>query len=309
MRPFAGSVAAMLSVMVLSACSPQDRIFLDAGVGTDLYASAVSQSAGLEDQYIQFLCDHAGISCSGLGLGSPSWTVIVQAGMNDIDQRCDAYLTWLDDRSRSQAPILKELSDLSVATQAIMATTPAGVEAITIVGIAFGLASNTFTNFNSRLLYEVNHSTVQSIVFGNDNRFRQDLMGKTINNRPAAIYALRSYLRLCMPFTIETSINNAVTLFEVGGIPSADANPNPLISANNVVTIVSNETSPFTVSTSTRVIEGWLYQNGVLNLSRGHDLMAWIKVNHISVSGLGTFVHSSKNETDRQKAILHFSLR
>ena len=299
----------MLSGVLLSACSPQDRTFLDAGVGTDLYASALSQSAGLEDQYIQFLCDHAGISCSGLGVGSPSWTVIVQAGMNDIDQRCDAYLTWLDDRSRSQAPILKELSDLSVATQAIMATTPAGAEAITVVGIAFGLASSTFTNFNSRLLYEVNHSTVQSIVFGNDNRFRQDLMGKTINNRPAAIYALRSYLRLCMPFTIETSINNAVTLFEVGGVPSADANPNPLISANNVATVVSNKTVTFTASTSANVIEGWLYQNGVLNFSRGHALAAWMRANNISVSGVGTFLHNKDYEIDRQKAIRDLKMR
>jgi hypothetical protein len=237
MRLFAASFAALSSGVLLSACSPLDRTFLDAGVGTDLYASATSGSPDLEDLYVGLLCDRAGISCGDLALGSPSWTVIVQAGMNDIDQRCDAYLTWLDDRSRSQAPILKELSDLSVATQAIMATTPAGVGAITAVGIAFGLASSTFTNFNSRLLYEINHSTVQSIVLGNDNRFRQDLNGKIINNRPAAIYALRSYLRLCMPFTIETQINNAVTLFEVGGIASAGVNPNPLISANNVATV------------------------------------------------------------------------
>jgi hypothetical protein len=303
MRLFGASFAAVLSGLLLSACSPQDRTFLDAGVGTDLYASTVSQSAGLEDSYILFLCDRAGLSsCSDLGLGSNSWTVIVQAGMNDIDQRCDAYLTWLDDRSRSQAPILKELSDLSVATQAIMATTPAGAGAITIVGVAFGLASSTFTNFNSRLLYEVNHSTVQSIVLANDNRFRQDLKGKTINNRPAAIYALRSYLRLCMPFTIETQINNAVTLFEVGGIASAGANPNPLISANNVSTVVSNTTVTFTRSTSRDVIRSWLYQSGVLNVSRRDALVTWMQQNNISESW-GTFLVNGNDESDRQKAI------
>ena len=213
MKFLAAGIAALSSSVLLSACT-----FLDAGVGTNLYASAASTAPDLEDLYVGLLCDRAGLSCSDLAVGSPSWTIIVQAGMNDIDQRCDAYLTWLDDRSRSQAPILKELSDLSVATQAIMATTPAGVGAITVVGIAFGLASSTFTNFNSRLLYEVNHSTVQSIVLGNDNRFRQDLMGKIINNRPSAIYALRSYLRLCMPFTIETQINNAVTLFKLAAL-------------------------------------------------------------------------------------------
>ncbi len=302
MRLFAASFAAVLSGVLLSACSSQDRTFLDAGVGTDLYASAASQSAGLENSYIGFLCDRAGLSSCDLGLGSNSWTVIVQAGMNDIDQRCDAYLTWLDDRSRSQAPILKELSDLSVATQAIMATTPAGAGAITIVGVAFGLASSSFTNFNSRLLYEVNHSTIQSIVFANDNRFRQELKGKVINNRPAAIYALRSYLRLCMPFTIETQINNAVTLFEVGGVASAGVNPNPLISANNVATVVSNTNATFAASPSRDVIRGWLRPNGVLDISRRDTLLLWLTQHNIPDS-MGLFLASKDRESDRQKLI------
>ena len=306
MRFFAPSFAALSSGVLLSACSPLDRTFLDAGVGTDLYASAASGSSDLEDLYIGLLCDRAGISCTALALGSPSWTVIVQAGMNDIDQRCDAYLTWLDDRSRSQAPILKELSDLSVATQAIMATTPAGVEAITIVGIAFGLASSTFTNFNSRLLYEVNHSTVQSIVLANDNRFRQELQGKIINNRPSAIYALRSYLRLCMPFTIETQINNAVTLFEVGDIASAGLNPNPLISANNVATVVSSTTMTFSASASRDKIRRWLRPNGVLDTSRRDDLATWVKQN--TTATWNAFLDSNSEESDRQRAIIRFKM-
>ncbi len=139
---------------------------------------------------------------------------------------------------------MKELSDLSAASQAIMTIAGTGANAIGIVGVAFGLAANTFTNINSRLLYEVNHSTIQSIVLSNNNRFRQDLQGKIINNRPAAIYALRSYLRICMPYTIETQINNAVTLFEVGGVASADADLNPLISATNVATATTPIRSP-----------------------------------------------------------------
>ena len=246
MRLFAASLGLLGATSLLSGCSPNGIDFFNGGVGTDLYAPTVSQSAQLEDVYIGYLCDRAGLqtsgagetlSCAALGPVSNNWTLIVQAGMNDIDRRCDEYLTWLDNRKRSQVPVLKQLSDLSTATQAIMTITGAGANAIGIVGVAFGIATNTFTNINSRLLYEVNHSTVQSIVLGNDNRFRQDLMGVKINNRPAAIYALRSYLRLCMPYTIETQINNAVTLFEVGGVASAGANPSPLISGFNVETV------------------------------------------------------------------------
>ncbi len=246
MRDLRAASATILCCIFLSGCSPQDAMFFSSGVGTDLYAASALPSATLENLYIGLLCDQAGLqtsgtgdslSCASLGTRSNNWTLIVQAGMNDIDRRCDEYLTWIDNRKRSQAPILKQLTDMSTATQAIMTITGTGANAIGIVGVAFGIAANTFTNINSRLIYEVNHSTIQSIVLGNDNRFRQDLMGVTINNRPAAIYALRSYLRLCMPFTIETQINNAVTLFEVGGVGSAGANPNPLISGFNVATV------------------------------------------------------------------------
>ena len=41
-----------------------------------------------------------------------------------------------------------------------------------IVGIAFGLAANTFTNVNSRLLLEVNQATVQSVVHKGQEEFR-----------------------------------------------------------------------------------------------------------------------------------------
>lgn len=257
MQPYNAAWGGFLCCALLSGCSPDNAMFSNGGVGTDLYSSSASASARLEDLYIGLLCDRAGLqtvgagdslACASLGPVSNNWTLIVQAGMNDIDRRCDEYLTWLDDRKRSQVPILKQLGDTATATQAIMTIAGTGANAIGIVGVAFGLAANTFTNINSRLLYEVNHSTVQSIVLGNNNRFRQDLMGVNINNRPAAIYALRSYLRLCMPYTIETQINNAVTLFEVGGVASAGANPSPLISGLNVETVqvpmIRNPTAP-----------------------------------------------------------------
>ena len=245
MRSFTASACGCLSSLILMGCSPDNVNFFNAGVGTDLYATTLVQSAALEDLYLGWLCDHSGIpvawnnsspACVGLGAVSTDWNLIVQAGMNDIDLRCDEYLTWLDNRRRSQAPVIKQLGDMSSAAQAIMTIAGTGASAIGIVGVAFGIATNTFTNVNSRLLYDVNNSTVQSIVLSNDNRFRQELLGVTINNRPAAIYALRSYLRLCMPYTIETQINNAVTFFQVGGVASQNAIRNPLISATNVET-------------------------------------------------------------------------
>jgi hypothetical protein len=169
-----------------------------------------------------FICQQAGLPivvdgdvvlCAYSGMRPPEWTLFVQAGMNDIDRRCDAYLAWLDEKRRSREPILKQLADMGAATAAILRATNTGATPIAIVGIAFGLAADTFTNISSRLLLEVNHSTVQSVVLGYQADFRANNARAIIDNRPAAIYLLRSYLRLCMPYSIEMSINNTVTIY------------------------------------------------------------------------------------------------
>ena len=196
-----------------------------------------------QDIYLGYLCVQAGLNVVGVGdtlrcydAGpiSRNWSLIVQAGMNDIDQRCDAYLAWLDDRRRSHAPLLAEVSAVRTATTSIMAFSGVekGAVAISVVGEAFGLATNTFNNLHSRLLLEVNQATVQSVVVNRRNGYRLDIMRVDISNRPAAVHALRSYLNICMPFTIETDINTTVTAFQFGG-PDALIRP-PLNSPDTV---------------------------------------------------------------------------
>jgi DNA-binding beta-propeller fold protein YncE len=92
-----------------------------------------------------------------------------------------------------------------------------GVNPITIVGIAFGLASDTFMNVRSRLLLEVDKSTVETVVINGQNRYRMGLTRVVIDTRVAAVYALRSYLRICTPFTIENQINTTVATIGIRG--------------------------------------------------------------------------------------------
>ena len=204
----------------------------------------------IQDVYLAALCEQAGLQ-SGLQFCLPpavsrDWTLIVQAGLNDIDQRCDAYLAWLDDKRRTKEPILNELHVVSAATQAIMAIAGVGVNPITIVGIAFGLASDTFMNVRSRLLLEVDKSTVETVVINGQNRYRMGLTRVVIDTRVAAVYALRSYLRICTPFTIENQINTTVALFERGAGPIAESNPliDPAIVRSTIITNVNKPIPP-----------------------------------------------------------------
>jgi hypothetical protein len=73
---------------------------------------------------------------------------------------------------------------------------------------------------------------VQSVVLSRRNNYRLEVARVTIDNRPAAIHALRSYLNICMPFTIEMEINTTVTAFEKGG--ASALNVPPLITPDTI---------------------------------------------------------------------------
>lgn len=224
--------SAITALLLLSACGATDAQYLNNGVGTDLSYSGLPDQTALLDVYVQHICRQAGDTTGACGV---DWNTFVQAGMNDIDRRCDAYLAWLDNRKRSTGPLLQQIGDTQNATEAILLATGAGVTAIGVVGAAFGFARDTFNNYNSRLLTEVNHSTVQTVVLSGQTRFRADLRRVTIANQPQAIYALRQYLRICMPFTIENEINSTITAFERGGARAlADNNRAPLIDTSTI---------------------------------------------------------------------------
>jgi hypothetical protein len=223
MRVVVALVASVALALMAGACkSISDTDYAREGIGVELSRSMLPSQTALQNAYLDNLCQQTspsllpGIPCTDI---SPNqWPLIVQAGMNDIDLRCDAYLTWLDDLRRSSGPILQQITDTGTATELILAATGVGPKQMAIVGAAFGLAYNTFTNVNHRLLVDVDKTTVQAVVYGRRGEYRKDLAKfPPISNRPAAIHALRQYLTICLPITIETEINATVTVFQQTG--------------------------------------------------------------------------------------------
>lgn len=234
MRCWVRVAACVGFALLTAACNSVDSQYFRQGIGPELYGGGVAEATAYENLYVSHICEQA-FGASEQRCVIANWSTFVQAGMNDIDRRCDGYLAWLDDRKRSREPILKQIADTAFAATGIMRLAGAGADPITIAGLAFGFATNTFTNINSRLLTELNHSTVQTVVLRRQTELRNDLKGRIIATRPEAIHALRQYLRICMPFTIETEINTTITTLELGGVRAVDQQrKNPLVSAENV---------------------------------------------------------------------------
>jgi hypothetical protein len=233
----AGGVALALLV---SGCDTNDSRYFRYGIGTNLYSEDIAQTTQYQDIYLTELCRQtlsltsttAG-QCVNTQLSPNDWNLLVQAGLNDVDRRCDSYLAWLDDRRRTNTAVLKELGDLAVASQAIMRVSGVSANPITLAGLAFGLAADTFININSRLLLEIDKTTVQTLVLRRRNEYRGGLQTVRIENRPAAIHALRSYLNICTPFTIETDINATITVFQQVGAGGLD-NKGPLVTPKTI---------------------------------------------------------------------------
>lgn len=254
MRFIARLLLCVGAAVAVAGCDPStDRVFFRQGIGTELNSGEIVASTEAQNEYVKYVCQQAGFAYvdDGTGAGTcnepnnpNTWQQFVQAGMNDIDQRCDAYLLWLDYVRRSKDPTLNVIADAATYSAIIMDRAGVSAAPIAITGAALGFTRNLFTNVTSRLILEVNHSAVQSVVLGFQKRFREELLGSVDNktppvviaSKPAAIYALRSYLRLCMPVTIEAEINNTVVAFARGG-PAALMDQEPLVSGRNVATI------------------------------------------------------------------------
>lgn len=217
-------IMACCLALLTGGCNPlAERRFINEGAGVDLYTPDRASQVELLQQYEAFVCEQVGRGCEA------DWGTFVMAGMNDIDLRCDGFLTWLDARRRDREPILAEISAINTAVHSVMTVTGSTPKSLDIVTAAFGLASASYANWNSRLLISANQSTVQDVVYSSQGDYRAKIRTFPVPDRPTAIYLLRNYLRLCMPTTIEASINTSSTLVQRG--VATGAQPNLVVAA------------------------------------------------------------------------------
>jgi hypothetical protein len=200
----------------LSACS-QPTLLLN-GVGEAVYvADETEKRTEASVIYFQAMCLRAGVSCP-LEPASKGWELVVLAAFNDIDERCSAYLGSLDRAKRDRAFFTRALSDVATTTRAIMDKIDPGPKALNIVEAVFSYSRNSIDTYYSRLILETEKGTILRLVTRLQTDYRNYLFkvlrGKRLDGSVGAYYAVRGYLRLCLPATIEGEIHS--TLNNVG---------------------------------------------------------------------------------------------
>ncbi|MBH5370107.1 hypothetical protein [Bradyrhizobium glycinis] len=232
----AGIVAICVALaLALSGCLSVEEKLIQEGIGTELPAGDMAESTRRLEVYLTYLCAQAGgtklvsdtpdasIACDMSRFGNAQWTALVSAGFNDIDRRCDSYLAWLASRRRDHNAILSQIHDTRTFTEALLYTTGVGAAPIAITGLAFGLASNSFTNYYSRLLFEIEKSTVSLLVREKRLQYRETLNVR-IAYQPDAVHVLREYLLICTPFYIEDLVNQRTRDSVAGNTPPDKGN-------------------------------------------------------------------------------------
>ncbi|MBY5515656.1 hypothetical protein [Rhizobium leguminosarum] len=228
-----GAVAILAALgLFLSSCSADDNYSLaTSGIGTELYSPGLPNRARNLEVYAGFICYEASIPydlqgiqpvCNYSAFRSGDWNSFVQMGVADIDQRCDSYLQWLDSAKRRREPVTNQLAGTGRLTNQILALTGASVGVLNAVSVAFGYASDTYLNIQSSLLIELDHSTVQSVVYGVQTRLKDEIASRPVSSKPEAIQILRTYLRSCMPFTISTEVNTQLSALGRGAPVTGD---------------------------------------------------------------------------------------
>jgi hypothetical protein len=319
-RTFKSQAAAWLLVAlsVLPGCAAYDRSSLAAsGPGSDLPAADATTFREAQDALIIQLVKAAKPpATAGLvnQLGEEdlkftvtndvSWDMVIRAGMDYADVRCESYLHALYRLDRDRKTAVTQTGLLGGATAGVQAALGKAAKEVAIVAILFGLTSSTIDNVASNLLYELEPSSVRTLVKAQQAQYRASL-GTGYRDRPAAMTALRGYALLCVPASIESEVNLAVRRTQPETKPGDPAKGQPPVVTNSLIAV---NTTTFAPDDASAKLNAFVNPGGVMNAANEKKLLDFMSGN--GVTGVSTvfFINSPKFVELRRRAVTSFNL-
>ncbi|WP_230170945.1 hypothetical protein [Rhizobium sp. CECT 9324] len=203
-----------ITLCLLAGCTPA---LGNRGVGQDLYSSQTSLATNNIAAYFGELCNQANLQRSGTSAHCSDYSMLVQAGFNDIDARCDHYLAWIDTKRIEAGRVQSSLVAIGSAATSVLTIASASTDTIAYVAHALGLTGSLYDAFNNSMLMGWESTTIKRIVYERRLEFRRQFMQVAFSKSPEMVFALRGYLRICTPQTIVLD-GNTYALAAASGI-------------------------------------------------------------------------------------------
>jgi peptidoglycan hydrolase-like protein with peptidoglycan-binding domain len=225
--------AAAIVLILLTACNPIRTRELYAqleGPRPELDSADIEGFVERQTSAVNQLVALAGLAAKPAP-GSPAWQAVLDAGMLYVDQVCDDYmgaLFWFD-RWRDSAKSGVALTGASAA--AAMGILGAAAEAVALTATAFGLTTALIDVGANTVLYNIEPSAVRSALERAQAAYRDELARRAnlYDNQAAVLAAVQGYLALCLPASLETTINTAVAQANIGETGTQPGNPVPSV--------------------------------------------------------------------------------
>ncbi|TAV34380.1 hypothetical protein ELI36_19050 [Rhizobium ruizarguesonis] len=229
---FKSRIIAAFMTIICAACTPSERDMSQTGAGSDLMSSQTVVATDSLNAYFGEMCAQAGGDISGARPyhcevdpnDENAWQSLVKTGMNDIDHRCDLYLSWLENKRNEKPFVDASLSSIGTATAGVLAVAAPGSVALSYVAVALGFASSTYNAYYNRVLLGIEPSTIKLTVESRRLGFRTQFLDARYHDRADVVYALRSYLKICTPQTIVMDVNSFARAAATGDEPPQVAN-------------------------------------------------------------------------------------
>jgi hypothetical protein len=233
------------------------------------------------------------------------WNNIILAGMDYADGRCEAYMHALFRLNRDKKTVIAQTGLLGTATAGLMGAAKSAAEDVAAVAVLFGLTSSTVDNLTSNLLYELDPSSVRTLVKALQAKFRSGLT-EGYDSRPAAMRVIRAYAMLCVPANIEAEVNLAVK----GSAPegnSGDPKTGQPPEVSNASSAVSPETAQ--IDANTEALTKFVKPDGkTFDTANRKKLEEFIRGKGLNVS-VTSFMRQAQFAAARAEAVATLNLK
>lgn len=288
--------AALLLAAALSGCATyRHGARVDEGPGLEFKAKEIEEFQANQNEVLGRLQAMAGLAGEPQGA---DWDRVIEAGMDFADSKCEAYMHALFRLNRDKKTVNAQISLFSTAAAGLMGMAESAAKEVAAVGVLFGLANSTVDNLASNMLYELEPSSVRTLVKTLQMGFRERLQ-PGYSSRPAALRVIRAYAMLCVPANIEAEVNLAVKK----SVPAAtDGNPStgaPPEVSNAAVTPVSFKAQ---VDDSTTKLREFVFPGGQLNSANRARLEQFLRGRNLTVD-VSSFMRLERFAADRAEAV------